>query len=61
LRQNDREPASMKRIVICADGTWNQRDQVDEKTKKRRPTNVTKVARAVVPRAGDIYQVVFYH
>lgn len=52
----------MKRIVICADGTWNLRDQVDEKTKKRRPTNVTKVARAVCTRdKNGIDQVVFYH
>jgi hypothetical protein len=39
-----------KNIVFCADGTWNERDQVDKITKKRRPTNVTKVARAVRPR-----------
>ena len=52
----------MKRVIICADGTWNNRDQVDEKTKKRRPTNVTKVARAVRPRARDgTDQVVYYH
>src|SRR5688572_12320614 len=52
----------MKRIVICADGTWNVRDQVDKATKRRRPTNVTKVARAVLPRAATgVDQVVFYH
>src|SRR5262245_4503623 len=52
----------MKRIVICADGTWNERDQLDETTKKRRPTNVTKVARAVLPRsANGVDQMVFYH
>ena len=52
----------MKRIVICADGTWNLRDQVDEKTGKRRPTNVTKVARAVQPcDERGVHQVVFYH
>jgi uncharacterized protein (DUF2235 family) len=52
----------MKRIVICADGTWNLRDQEDRETGKRRPTNVTKVARAVVPRtAAGIDQVVYYH
>src|ERR1700722_18848008 len=52
----------MKRIVICADGTWNIRDQVDKKTNKRHPTNVTKVARAVLPRAANgIDQVVYYH
>jgi uncharacterized protein (DUF2235 family) len=52
----------MKRIIICADGTWNYRDQVDKETKKRRPTNVTKVARAIRPRASSgIDQIVFYH
>ena len=52
----------MKRLVICADGTWNVRDQVDKTTGKRHATNVTKVARAVLSRAADgIDQVVFYH
>ena len=51
----------MKRIVICADGTWNIRDQMPDKGKTRHPTNVTKVARAVRPRAQDgVEQVVFY-
>lgn len=52
----------MKRIVICADGTWNERDQVDKNTGKRRPTNVTKVARAIRPRdANGVDQLVIYH
>jgi uncharacterized protein (DUF2235 family) len=51
----------MKRIVICADGTWNIRDHVDPETKKRLPTNVTKLARAILPRAGGVDQVVIYH
>ena len=52
----------MKRIVICADGTWNERDRIDEKTGRRHPTNVTKVARAVLPQAADgTAQVVYYH
>ena len=51
----------MKRLVICADGTWNLRDQVDEKTGKRRPTNVTKLARAVRSRDDKgVDQVVGY-
>ena len=51
----------MKRIVVCADGTWNDRDQLDKKTGKRRPTNVTKLARAVLPRTSDgTDQIVFY-
>ena len=41
----------MKRLVLCADGTWNTRDQQNEESGgKRCPTNVTKVARAVRPR-----------
>jgi uncharacterized protein (DUF2235 family) len=51
----------MKRIVVCADGTWNERDQIDKKTGRRHPTNVTKVARGVLPQAADgTAQVVFY-
>lgn len=51
----------MKRIVICADGTWNVRDQLDDDTGKVRPTNVTKLARAVRARdSHGIDQVVFY-
>jgi uncharacterized protein (DUF2235 family) len=52
----------LKRIVICADGTWNERDRVDEKTGHRHPTNVTKVARGVLPKAVDgTPQVLYYH
>ncbi len=52
----------MKRIAVCADGTWNIRDQVDKATRKRRPSNVTKAARAIRPRAsGGIDQIVYYH
>ena len=32
----------MKRLVICADGTWNTRDQQTDNG-KRCPTNVTKL------------------
>jgi len=52
----------MKRIILCADGTWNVRDQIDKDTGKRRPTNVTKFARAILPEAPDgTPQVVYYH
>ena len=52
----------MKRLVICADGTWNTRDQINDERGKRRPTNVTKVARGVRPRAANnVDQIVFYH
>lgn len=51
----------MKRLIVCSDGTWNVRDQQDKTTGKRRPTNVTKVARAVLPRSTKgVEQVVFY-
>ncbi len=52
----------MKRLVVCADGTWNLRDQVEKESGKRRPTNVTKLARAVNLEATDgTAQVVCYH
>ena len=52
----------MKRIAICADGTWNVRDQIDEETGKRRPTNVTKAARGILTSAADgTDQIVYYH
>ena len=44
----------MKRIVICSDGTWGTPDQ-------ELPSNVTRLARAVLPTAPDgTAQVVFY-
>jgi len=52
----------VKRLVICADGTWNERDQINKDTGRPRPTNVTKVARAVRSRAANgVDQIVFYH
>jgi len=52
----------VKRIILCADGTWNVRDQVDRETGKRRPTNVTKIARAILARAPNgVHQIVYYH
>jgi uncharacterized protein (DUF2235 family) len=48
----------MKRIVICADGTWNR---PEEDLDKDFPTNVLKVARAVRPVDDhQVQQVVFY-
>lgn len=62
MLRNQGDANHVKRLVICADGTWNHRDQADPHSKKRRPTNVTKVARAILPRSRDgIDQVVFYH
>jgi uncharacterized protein (DUF2235 family) len=52
----------MKRLVICADGTWNKRDQVNTQAGRPRPTNVTKTARAILPQGQDhVDQLVFYH
>lgn len=52
----------MKRIVICADGTWNETERKDKKTGRPQPTNVLKVARAVLPRSSaGVDQVVDYH
>lgn len=52
----------MKRIVLCADGTWNEAERKDDKTGRPQPTNVLKVARAILPRSSaGIEQVVYYH
>jgi uncharacterized protein (DUF2235 family) len=51
----------MKRLIVCADGTWNDPDEVD-KDGRPGPTNVTKIARVIAPRsAAGIDQVVLYH
>lgn len=74
----------MKRLIICADGTWDTPDVIDtdkqsasqerlqsspsEQEQKtlynkpiREPTNVVKMARAIVPTAKDkTPQVVYY-
>ncbi|GHE90217.1 DUF2235 domain-containing protein [Thalassotalea profundi] len=48
----------VKRIVICADGTWNRPEKDLEKDF---PTNVLKLARAIMPMGDDgIPQQVFY-
>lgn len=47
-----------KRIVVCADGTWNR---PEKDLKKDFPTNVLKFARAIEPVAKDgLDQQVFY-
>jgi uncharacterized protein (DUF2235 family) len=52
----------LKRIVLCADGTWNERDQRDDNSGKRRPTNVTKLARAISAcDKNSVPQLVIYH
>jgi uncharacterized protein (DUF2235 family) len=53
---------NMKRIVFCADGTWNEAERKDKRTGRPQPTNVLKVARAVLPRSrAGTDQVVNYH
>jgi len=49
-----------RRLVICADGTWNTSDQ--DRNHGSNPTNVLHLARAVRPiDARGISQIVFYH
>jgi uncharacterized protein (DUF2235 family) len=48
----------MKRIVVCADGTWNR---PEKDLAKDRPTNVLKLARAIQPiDPNQTPQQVFY-
>ena len=48
----------MKRIVICADGTWNR---PEKDPRKDFPTNVLKLARAIKPLGSrHVAQQVFY-
>jgi uncharacterized protein (DUF2235 family) len=52
----------MKRIILCADGTWNEAERKDKRTGRPQPTNVLKAARAVLPRSrAGTDQVVYYH
>ena len=52
----------MKRIVLCADGTWNEAEKKDKATGRPLPTNVLKTARAVLPRSSKgVEQVIYYH
>ena len=47
----------MKRIVICADGTWNR---PEKNLNKDFPTNVLKFARGISAQQDSTKQVVFY-
>lgn len=44
----------MKRIVICADGTWNEPERWDEKTGRIYPTNALMVVRAITPQSIQV-------
>jgi uncharacterized protein (DUF2235 family) len=48
-----------RRLIICADGTWNSSDGAK---KAKAITNVVKMARAILPvTPDDTSQIVFYH
>src|SRR5262245_1734261 len=53
-----------RRLVLCLDGTWNNTASAARRRDGDtvlKPTNVLKLARAVVPRDGDgCEQVVYY-
>lgn len=50
----------MKRLVVCADGTWNEPEQKDRG--KAAPTNVVKLATSVSPQDGNgVHQILCYH
>lgn len=52
-------PALARRLVVFLDGTWNHPDQKDRG--KTKPSNVTKLARAVKPLAADgRFQITYY-
>ena len=62
LSQSTAKPASYKRIIICADGTWLSSSDGD----KAVPSNVAKIARAISPDGLDddnnlVKQIVYYH
>ncbi|MBO0360830.1 DUF2235 domain-containing protein [Hymenobacter sp. BT186] len=48
-----------KRLIVLCDGTWNKAENVDRR--KRKPTNVMKMVRAIQPVASDgTVQVTYY-
>ncbi len=55
----------MKRLVLCLDGTWNNtyaRGRREDGGQVIKPSNVLKLARAVLPRTADgVEQNVLYH
>jgi uncharacterized protein (DUF2235 family) len=56
----------VKRIVICADGTWNDPEAKDSDVDRPLPTNVLKTSRAVLPHVTadggtSVEQITYYH
>jgi uncharacterized protein (DUF2235 family) len=48
-----------KRLIVLCDGTWNKAENIDRR--KRKPTNVVKMVRAIQPVAPDgTVQVTYY-
>jgi uncharacterized protein (DUF2235 family) len=48
-----------KRLIVLCDGTWNKAENLDRR--KRKPTNVVKMVRAIQPVASDgTVQVTYY-
>ena len=59
--------ASPRRLVLCLDGTWNNAEHTEDRTKQVTghniylPTNVLKLYRAVCPVADDgVSQIAYY-
>src|SRR4051794_30365601 len=55
---------TMRRLVIYLDGTWDNAEQgtvVEDRRTRFKPTNVLKLYRATVPRAGDGTQQISYY
>jgi uncharacterized protein (DUF2235 family) len=51
-----KEPTRPRKLIVCCDGTWNQRDSASA------PTNVAKMARAISPVDQDgRSQLIYYH
>jgi uncharacterized protein (DUF2235 family) len=48
-----------RRLIVCADGTWNKPDQDDHGTPS--VTNVVKIKRAIKAVDAGISQIVYYH
>jgi uncharacterized protein (DUF2235 family) len=50
----------MRRLVVCADGTWNKPEEDDHGVPA--PTNVVKIQRAIkAVDANGVSQIVYYH
>jgi uncharacterized protein (DUF2235 family) len=56
----DAGATTMRRLIVCCDGTWNRPDQVRDGVAS--PTNVTKLALGIAPEdTAGTAQSVYYH